>query len=66
DTPTAVQKYLYRCFRQHFKNLTYIKTSYHKIRIYWSFVLDLIACNTGFLTPCAHDDPYQFITSEVI
>ena len=34
DTPTAVQKHLYRCFRQHFKNLTCIKISDHKISIY--------------------------------
>ena len=34
DTPTAVQKHLYRCFRQHFKNLTCIKISDHKIAIY--------------------------------
>ena len=40
DTPTAVQKNLYRCFRQHFKNLTYIKTSYHKIRIYRFLIND--------------------------
>src|SRR5574344_279637 len=33
-SPTAVQKHLYRCFRQHFKNLTCIKISDHKISIY--------------------------------
>ena len=42
DTPTAVQKHLYRCFRQHFKNLTCIKISDHKIAIY-------LAKDTSFL-----------------
>ena len=40
NAPTAVQKHLYRCFRQHFKNLTCIKISDHKIRIYRFLIND--------------------------
>src|SRR5574344_1221049 len=49
DTPTAVQKHLYRCFRQHFKNLTCIKISDHKIAIYLAKVtsfLPYVYCRT--------------------
>src|SRR5574344_1244517 len=49
DTPTAVQKHLYRCFRQHFKNLTCIKISDHKISIY--------QCN-----PYTSDPPFFFFS----